>query len=67
MKLEIGPVDVFMVVITHVLVVTMNLKSWAVNITVFPLKIHVIFEIRTNIICKEANNLFSYNSCLQGH
>lgn len=59
--------DVFVAVVTHVLMVTMNLKTWAVNITVFPLQIHVIFEIRTSIICQGANSLFSYNSCLLGH
>lgn len=56
-KLEIGPKDVFAVVITHVLMVTINFKTWAVNITFFPLKVHVIFESKTNIICKEADSL----------
>ena len=38
MKLGFGQVDVFVIVITHILMVTMNLKTWAVNITLFFLK-----------------------------
>lgn len=38
-----------MVVITHILMVTMNLKTWAVNVA-FSLKIPVIFEMKTDVI-----------------
>lgn len=55
MKLEFGQADVFVIVITHILMVTMNLKTWEVNITLFSLKIPVISEMKTNVIWKEAD------------
>lgn len=36
MKLELVQAGVFVVVITHILMVTMNLKTWATNVCFFP-------------------------------
>lgn len=49
MKLELVQAGVFVVVITHILMVTMNLKTWAANVA-FSLKIPVISEMKADVI-----------------
>lgn len=48
---------IFVVVLTHILMVTMSLKAWVVIITFFPLKMHVIFEIITNVIWRRGSRV----------